>query len=146
MSKFYIYCRAATHRVTHPGHSLDGQKKALLSYAKKHGLIVSRVFQESVSAMSHRPLFTQMLQRIERGEADGILVHNVSRFARSAADGQRLIDMLDRGLIRQIQTPALTLNKSSLMLQFSMQQQERDALSNSIKRGLRMRQSRGNLR
>jgi len=144
--KFFIYCRAATHRVAHPRHSLDGQKDMLTSYAAKHGLIVSRVFQESVSAMGQRPLFTQMLQGIERGEANGILVYDVSRLARSATDGQCLIDMLDRGLLTKIETPALTLNKSSLLLYLKMQEQKRSALSHCIKRGLRMRPSRGNLR
>ena len=146
LSKFYIYCRAATSCVAHPSHSLDGQKDMLNSYAEKHGLIISHVFQESVSAMGHRPLFTQMLQGIERGEADGILVHDVSRLTRNSADGQHLIDMLDRGVITQIKTPLLVLNKSSLQLCLSLQQQEHDALSYSIKRGLRMRQSHGNLR
>ena len=96
--------------------------------------------------MGHRPLFGQMLRGIERGEADGILVHDVSRLARSTTDGQRLTDMLDQGVIAQIKTPMQVLNKSSLLLCLSMQQRERDALSHSIKRGLRMRQSRGNLR
>ncbi len=146
LSKFYIYCRAATSHVAHPSHSLDGQKEILTSYAKEHGLSVAQVFQESGSAMAHRPLFMQMIQGIERGEADGILALDISRLVRSTTDGQRLTDMLDRGVIRQIQTPALTLNKSSLLLQLSMQQQERDALSHAIKRGLQTRKSRRNLR
>ncbi len=146
MSKFYIYCRVATPRVTHPSHSLEGQKDALTSYAKQHGLVVSQVFVESGSAMGYRPIFSQMLQGIERGEADGILIHDISRLTRSSTDGQRLTDMLDRGLIKQIQTPALTLNKNSLLWHLSLQKQEHDALSQSIKRGLQMRQSRRNLR
>ena len=145
-SKFFIYCRVATPRVAHPSHSLDGQKEILTSYAKKQGFLVSQVFQEAGSAMEHRPLFAQMLQGIEKGEADGILVYDVSRLARNAADGQLLIDMLDRGVIRQIQTPALTLNKHSLIWHLSLQKQDRDALSHSIKRGLQMRKLRRNLR
>ena len=144
--KFYIYCRAATPRVVHPSYSLDGQKEVLVSYARKHGLVISRVFQESCSAMAHRPLFSQMLQEIERGEADGILVHDISRLARSVADGQCIVDMLDRGLITQITTPVLVLDKNSLMLHLSMQEQERQALSHSIKRGLQMRKLRRNFR
>lgn len=145
-SKFFIYCRAATPRVAHPSHSLDGQKESLTSYAKKHGLVVSRVFQESGSAMGDRPHFTQMLQGIERGEADGILVMDVSRLARNAADGQCLIDMLDRGQIVQIATPALALDKSSLLFYLKMLEQQRSALSHCIKRGLQMRKMRSNLR
>ena len=145
-SKFHIYCRAATSQVAHQSHSLDGQKESLISFAQKNGFIVAQVFQESGSAMAYRPLFTQMLQGIERGEADGILVQDISRLARSADDGKRLIDMLDRGLIRQIQTPALLFNKSTLLLHLSMQKKEREALSHSIKRGLQMRKSRENLR
>jgi DNA invertase Pin-like site-specific DNA recombinase len=143
---FYSYCRASTPHVAHPNHSLDGQKRALRCYAKKHGLNVSQVFMESSSAIVQRPIFNQMLQGLERGEANGILVHDINRLTRSATDGQRLIDMLNRGVITQITTPALILNKSTLMLHLSMQHQERDALSRSIKRGLRMRQSCSNLR
>lgn len=145
-SKFYIYCRAATSRVTHPSHSLDGQKESLISFAQKNEFIVAQVFQESSSAMAHRPLFLQMLQGIERGEADGILVQDISRLVRSNADGKRLIDMLDRGLIKLIQTPERTFNKNSLIWHLSLQEQERNALSHSIKRGLQMRKSRDNLR
>lgn len=146
MAKFYIYCRASTPEVTHPSHSLDGQKKMLTSYVRKHGLIIPQVFLESASAMRQRPLFMQMLQGIERGEADGILTIDISRLARNLVDGQCLMDLLDRGTMKEIRTPTFLLNKSSLLLHLSMLQHERESLSRSIRRGLQVRKWRRNLR
>ena len=86
-----------------------------------------------------------MLQKLELGEASGILVTDINRLARNTSDGQRLLDMLDRKKL-QIQTPAFAFDKSSLMLHLHMLLQRQEALSCSIKRGLQMRKWRRNLR
>src|ERR1700733_2986858 len=45
-SKFFIYCRVSTADVTHPKHSLEGQKDALVSFANDHEFVVAEVLQE----------------------------------------------------------------------------------------------------
>ncbi len=143
-SKFFIYCRVSTAEVTHPKHNLEGQKDVLISFAYDHKFVVANVFQESCSAMSSRPVFDQMLQRIEKGEADAILVQDVSRLVRNATDGRRIAAMLGQGVLFQVITPFQVLNHNSFILQISMQEKERQALSRNVKRGLQTRKSRGN--
>lgn len=143
-SKFFIYCRVSTPDVMHPKHSLEGQKDALISFARDHEFVVAEVFQESCSAMSSRLIFDEMLQRIEKGEADAILVQDVSRLVRNATDGRRIAAMLGQGILFQVITPTQVLNHNSFLLQLSMQEKERQALSRNVKRGLQTRKSRGN--
>jgi site-specific DNA recombinase len=43
-----------------------------------------------------------MLDRIERGEANGIIAWHPDRLARNAFDGGRVIDLLDEGKITDL--------------------------------------------
>jgi DNA invertase Pin-like site-specific DNA recombinase len=56
--------------------------------------------QDYSGANTERPGFEAMLGRLERGETDGIVVMAVDRFARSTADGARIVkEIVDRGQI-----------------------------------------------
>jgi DNA invertase Pin-like site-specific DNA recombinase len=60
-------------------------------------------FEESQSAKAKgRPFFNEMLDRIERGEANGIIAWHPDRLARNAFDGGRIIDLLDEGKITDL--------------------------------------------
>ena len=53
-----------------------------------------------------RPVFNEMLDRIERGEADGIIVWDIDRLYRNPVDEGRLRWMLQKRVIRAIRTPS----------------------------------------
>src|ERR1051326_6104049 len=58
--------------------------------------------RSSISLNKGRPLFNEMLDRIEAGDADGIIAWHPDRLARNAFDGGRIIDLIDQGLLKDL--------------------------------------------
>jgi DNA invertase Pin-like site-specific DNA recombinase len=46
-----------------------------------------------------RPQFNSLMQRLETGQADGMWVYDLTRFSRKPIEGERLIEIAERGLI-----------------------------------------------
>jgi site-specific DNA recombinase len=47
----------------------------------------------------HRDGWEAMMSRLESGEAGGVIVYDLERFARQLADGERLVKAAERGLL-----------------------------------------------
>jgi len=55
--------------------SIESQEKELKIIAEKNGLEIVKIFREEKSAHSRgRPIFGDMMRRIENGEANAILI------------------------------------------------------------------------
>ncbi|HEY2341581.1 MAG TPA: recombinase family protein, partial [Chthoniobacteraceae bacterium] len=68
---------------------------------------VYEMVEESRTAkLPGRPLFNEMLERIERGEANGILCWDIDRLYRNPIDEGRVRWLLQRGIIASIRTPS----------------------------------------
>ncbi|KKR39121.1 MAG: Recombinase [Parcubacteria group bacterium GW2011_GWC2_40_31] len=52
-----------------------------------------------------RPIFAEMLKRIEAGEATGILAWHPDRLARNSVDGGKIIYLVDTGVIKELKFP-----------------------------------------
>ena len=87
----YIYTRIAT-QLQADGYSLDAQRDRLLREAGNRGMTVAAEFSDVGSSgkdTAGRPQFTEMMNRIQNGNPDGIscvLVTRLSRFGRNTAD------------------------------------------------------------
>ena len=111
-------------------------------------LTILETLSESRSAKAYgRPVFNQLLERIENGEADGIICWKLDRLARNFIDGGRIIDMLQHGKIKVIQTHdrQYLSNDNVLMMamEFGMANQFIRDLSTNTRRGLRNKVSMG---
>src|ERR1700690_3372202 len=96
--RFFIYVRKSTGTEERQARSIGDQLAEIRDLVKKYSLDVVGSFEESQSAMTKgRPEFNEMLDRIEAGEADGIIAGHPDRLARNAYDGGRIIDLLDQG-------------------------------------------------
>lgn len=87
----YIYTRIAT-QLQADGYSLDAQRDRLLREAGDRGMAVAAEFSDVGSSgkdTAGRPQFTNMMERIQNGNPDGVscvLVTKLSRFGRNTAD------------------------------------------------------------
>jgi DNA invertase Pin-like site-specific DNA recombinase len=72
--KFFIYTRKSTDTEDRQVRSLADQLAELRELARKEQLDVVDVFIEKQTAkVPGRPIFAEMLERVEAGEASGIL-------------------------------------------------------------------------
>ena len=110
---------------------------------------ILEVLAEAKSAKTPgRPVFGDMLRRIEAGEADGIIAWAPDRLARNSIDGGRIIYLLDTGTIRDLKFATYTFENNSqgkfmLQIMFGQSKYYSDALSENVKRGNRTRVQQG---
>lgn len=104
--KYFVYCRKSSESEDKQILSLPAQVRELKDFAFKNNLKVIHVFQEEKSAHKiGRPVFNEMIERIEKGEANGLIVWDESRLARNSLDGGKIIYMMDLGQIVEIVKP-----------------------------------------
>ena len=148
MKRYFIYCRKSSEDEDRQMLSIDAQLSELNDIARANGLLVVATFTESRSAKGPgRPVFNEMLARIDRGEANAILAWKLDRIARNFDDGGRVIGMLQRGQIQEIRTFEKSYLPSDNVLMIAVElgmanQYVRD-LSVNIQRGIRERVRRG---
>ena len=86
--KFFIYTRKSTDTEDRQVRSIADQLAELRELAKKEMLEIVDVFVEKQTAkIPGRPIFGEMIARIEKGEASGILAWHPDRLARNNVDG-----------------------------------------------------------
>jgi site-specific DNA recombinase len=93
-------------------------------------------------------VFDEMLKRIERGEADGIIAWHPDRLARNSIDGGRIIYLLDNGKLKDLRFATFSFENNSqgkfmLQIMFGQSKYYSDALSENVKRGNRTKIERG---
>jgi DNA invertase Pin-like site-specific DNA recombinase len=108
---FFSYIRVSTARQGERGVSLKEQQDAILRHAQKNGLHISRSFEERETAAKRgRPIFSQMIRSLRRGEAHGVLIHKIDRGARNLKDWADLGELIDTGVEVHFANESLDLN------------------------------------
>jgi site-specific DNA recombinase len=139
--KYFLYARKSSEAEDRQAASIDAQKDELLKIAKEQGLIILEVLEESQSAKKPgRKVFNSMLERIYKGEANGILCWKLDRLARNPVDGGQISWMLQQSAIAQIVTFGRTYyptdNVLMMQVELGMANQFIRDLSVNVKRGL----------
>jgi DNA invertase Pin-like site-specific DNA recombinase len=102
---YFLYVRKSTDVEDKQVLSIDAQLAELRAIAKRDGLEIATEFIEKRSAKKPgRPVFGDMMARIQRGEAQGIICWKIDRLARNPVDGGQIQWLLQEGVIRHIQT------------------------------------------
>ncbi len=122
--------------------SLPEQMYVLEGIKVKHNLNVIEILSASESAFTKgRKIFNSLLERIEKGEVNAILVWHENRLARNAFDAGQIIDLMDKEKIVEIRTPGRIYHNTpgdKFMLQIELASSKKDSDDKSIvvKRGL----------
>jgi len=141
--KFFIYTRKSTDDKDRQVRSISDQLAELKELALKEQITVVDVFVEKQTAkIPGRPVFNEMMLRMEAGEASGILAWHPDRLARNSVDGGKIIYLVDTGVISEMKFPTFWFDptpqgKFMLSIAFSQSKYYVDNLSENIKRGHR---------
>ena len=147
--KYFLYARKSQESEDRQIQSLDDQINVLVDFAKRNNLKIVEVLTESKSAKTpnQRPVFSEMLSRIERNEAQGILCWQINRLSRNPIESGTLSWMLQQGTLQCIQTADRKYLPDDNVLLFSvesgMANQYIIDLRKNCKRGMEGKASRG---
>ena len=147
--KFFLYARKSTDVEDKQVLSIEAQLTELRDYAKRENLNIALEFVEKQSAkIPGRPIFNEMMECIEKGDADSILSWHPDRLARNSVDGGRIIYLLDIGKLASLKFPTFWCDNTSqgkfmLNMAFGQSKYYVDSLSENTKRGLRQKVRRG---
>src|SRR3989344_5622107 len=149
MNKFFLYARKSTDEPERQVLSVDAQVTELKELAEREHLDIVDTFIESKTAKEPgRAIFNEMLSRIEKGEAQGILAWHPDRLARNSVDGGKIIYLIDTLRIKELKFPtfwfdATPQGKFMLNIAFGQSKYYIDNLSENVKRGQRQKVRRG---
>lgn len=150
--KHAIYARKSSEAEDRQALSIESQISEDQSLTRRQGIRVDEDFilSESHSAKTpyQRPVFEQLIKRVEKGSVQGIIAWHPNRLSRNAIDSARLVDLMDRGLLHEIVTPSQTFrntpsDKFFFTMLTSQAKLENDNKGVDVKRGLRNKYEQG---
>ena len=95
--RYFLYARKSTDVEDKQVLSIEAQLSELRALTKDEKLEVVAEFVEKRSAkMPGRPVFNEMLKRIHKGEAQGIVCWKLDRLSRNPVDGGQISWLLQR--------------------------------------------------
>lgn len=145
--RYFLYCRKSTEPDDRQVLSIESQEHELQRLFGH--LKIVEVLHEAKSAKAPgRPIFNQMIQRLERGEAHGIIAWHPDRLARNSVDGGRIIYALDTGKITDLKFGQYTFENSPegkwmLGIIFGQSKYFVDKLSKDVARGMKTKVEKG---
>jgi DNA invertase Pin-like site-specific DNA recombinase len=148
MTNYFIYCRKSSETEDRQVLSIESQTNELTGLASRLNLPVEKIFSEAQSAKEPgRPIFNEMMKRIYKGEARGIICWKLDRLARNPIDGAAVIWALKQSGI-EIITPNQTYRQGDdntilMYIEFGMAQKYIDDLSRNVKRGNKTKLEKG---
>ncbi|MEK7155270.1 MAG: recombinase family protein, partial [Patescibacteria group bacterium] len=146
--RYFLYARKSTDVEDKQVLSIEAQLAELRALAKRDELEIAEEFIEKRSAkIPGRPIFEEMLSRIERGEAQSVICWKIDRLSRNPVDSGRVSWLLQRSVIQQIQTHDRTYlpqdNVLIMSVEFGMANEYIRQLSVNVARGLRQKARNG---
>ena len=146
---FFLYARKSTDVEDKQVLSIEAQMTELREYAARENIsIVEELVEKQSAKIPGRPIFNDMMSRIEKGEASGIVSWHPDRLARNSVDGGKLIYLVGTEKITALKFPTFWFEPSpqgKFMLQIAFGQSKYyvDSLSENTKRGLRQKVRNG---
>ena len=104
--KYFLYARKSSESEDRQVQSIESQVNRLKRMASELHLDSKQIYTEAKSAKkpNNRPQFDEMTQRIESGDAHGILCWQINRLSRNPIDSGKLQWLLQQGILKSIRT------------------------------------------
>lgn len=103
--EYFLYARKSSESEDRQVQSIEDQVGRLKERANQLGISIKETIEEAKSAKKPgRPAFGEMLKRIEKGEAKGILCWQINRLSRNPIDSGKISWMLQQNVIHSIVT------------------------------------------
>lgn len=149
--RYVIYARKSTDSSEKQERSIPDQLHACRELADRLGVrVADRIHEEQSAKLSDkRPKFREMLDGIVSGKYDGIIVWSPDRLARNMKEAGEIIDLLDRGIIKDLKfaNNFVFANEPSgkmlLGISFVMAKQYSDQHGQNVDRAIRRKTSEG---
>jgi site-specific DNA recombinase len=147
--KTFVYLRRSQDREDRQSLSIDKQDAQLRSVIQRND--IEPIYlppEERTAKYPGRPIFNDMMERVENGEARYIAVWALSRLSRNPIDGGRVIYALDTGKLLAIHTPSRVYrntpdDKMVLAIELALAKKNNDDLSVQVKEGFEAKRTHG---
>ena len=149
MIKYIAYCRKSRDEADRQILSIEAQIAELKEFAKKENLEIVEFITEAMTAkMPGREQFAEVLKKIERGQANGLVAWHPDRLARNSMDGGKIVYFLDIGKLVDLKFPTFWFEntpqgKFMLSIAFGQSKYYVDNLSENVRRGQRQKLRNG---
>ena len=146
---YFQYARKSSQGESKQIESIPDQLKVLRQLRETSQLFVAAEFSEARSAMKPdaRPVFREMLDRINAGEANAILVWHLNRLFRNSKEYGEVAYMLETGVIQCIKTPEREYHPEDhgllMAVEASVSTQYSKDLKRDVNRGVREKAEKG---
>ncbi len=148
--RYMMYCRKSSESDERQIQSLPDQITNLTALVHQRGveLVGEPLMEQRTAKTPGRPIFGQLIQKIEDGDVNGIVLLNPSRLSRNTVDTGRIIYMMDQGKLIEVVTPYQTFrnnpnDKFMLNLLCTQAKLENDNKSVNVTEALKLKAERG---
>jgi DNA invertase Pin-like site-specific DNA recombinase len=147
--RYFLYARKSSESEDRQVQSIDDQINRLKKLADDLHLNIKKIYTEAKSAKkpNNRPIFDEMMQQIENGDAEGILCWQINRLSRNPIDSGKIGWLLQQGTLKSIQTIDRQYLPDDNVLLFSVESGAANQfildLSKNTKRGLQSKLEKG---
>ncbi|MCK4751132.1 MAG: recombinase family protein, partial [Bacteroidales bacterium] len=148
--KYFVYIRKSIEDEERQVMSMEAQLAEINEFARREGLDITRIFEESKSAKKPgRTVFNEMISAIyEKKDPVGIISWHPDRLARNSVDGGQIIYLIDIGKIVSLKFPTFWFEPTPqglfmLQVAFGQSKYYSDNLSENVRRGIRQKIRRG---
>jgi DNA invertase Pin-like site-specific DNA recombinase len=147
--RYFLYARKSTDTEDKQVRSIEDQLAELREFAKTNHLSIVETFVEKQTAkVPGRPIFNELIKRIEQRHASGIIAWHPNRLSRNSVDTGYLVYMMDQDVLLEIRTPGQSFkntpnDKFLLNLLCSQAKLENDNKAIDVKRAMRQKAKDG---
>lgn len=148
--RYMMYCRKSSESDERQIQSLPDQITNLSALIQQRGveLIEAPLQEQRTAKVPGRPVFGKLVQMIEDGDVNVIVLLNPSRLSRNTVDTGRIIYLMDQGKLLEVVTPYQTFrnnpnDKFMLNLLCTQAKLENDNKSVNVTEALKLKAERG---